>query len=1126
MAKAKNLRRSTFHEHLIINRWLLSLFNQKSLAQFQERLRGDEMVGIDENGHTRFFDVLQSQLFETDRIPKEDLARYDANVVMHWQKITERRNRSEGHVLEMKYFQYLSLLFTEIYLDWHFNRREELLPALNETLAQYRQEPQQSGLQDYRAEDLNKIAFWNATGSGKTLLMHVNILQYRHYCAAAGQKIDMVIVLTPNEGLTNQHIGELEQSGFQAALFDKNKGHDLFAGSDRGVVVIDVNKLAEKDGDKTVAVDAFAGHNLVLVDEGHRGASGDAWMLRREKLIDQGFAFEYSATFGQAVAGGKTVAEQENEYRKKKAKMLFGSSSLKNLSDSEKALIEPDDEERRKAQQTAMFEVYAKAVLFDYSYKFFYADGYGKESLILNLRDEDYAMHSNVYLTACLLAFYQQIYLFDVHRQSLHEWNIEKPLWIFVGKKVQEKQSESKQDTQEQQQEKSDILKILDFLALFCNEPDKIQSWLHDLLADTARLTDHKGNNIFFGRFTPLMGFLGKEYELYVDILKRLFHAPLRGRLRVTLLKKTDGELALSVGGADAFGVINIGDASGFYKTVGAQTAFDCTEDDFSDSLFQKINHADSTTNLLIGSRKFSEGWSSWRVATMGLLNMGKKEGSQIIQLFGRGVRLKGKDFSLKRSLPENRPKNIHLEKLETLNIFGIAAGYMEQFKNYLREEGITSPDELLEIDFKVRPNLPTVRLKTLRLKDGYKDNQANGFKQQVRVKLYDVPAEWGDRTEKIRRQLENVRAELDCYPKIEIYKTGKDKLSEIDKRQIHVLNNALFGLFDWDKIYLALLDFKLKKTWFNLQLDKSRLREFAEQNDWYTLYVPDEELKIKTFADVQKQQGWLIELLCRYTERFYQRLKALYEGQFYETVEVDENHPSLQNGYLFQFEQENEDAAEYHKRLSELKNIIENGTLQEALKWNESSKNVMAICFRQHLYYPVMTLNNLENLPFKMQPLDMNEASEIRFVHDLQTASESGELYRWIGDKDLYLLRNAANKNKGLGFALAGNFYPDFLLWLVDKENGRQWLSFIDPKGIRNIDLNHPKFGLAEDVKRLEQELQLDITLDSFILSHTEQSRLINVEDISAQKYLEKHILFMDDKNYLETMCKIILSH
>jgi hypothetical protein len=26
---------------------------------------------------------------------------------------------------------------------------------------------------------LNKLAYWSATGSGKTLLMHVNILQYK-----------------------------------------------------------------------------------------------------------------------------------------------------------------------------------------------------------------------------------------------------------------------------------------------------------------------------------------------------------------------------------------------------------------------------------------------------------------------------------------------------------------------------------------------------------------------------------------------------------------------------------------------------------------------------------------------------------------------------------------------------------------------------------------------------------------------------------------------------------------------------------------------------------------------------------------------------------------------------------
>ena len=37
------------------------------------------------------------------------------------------------------------------------------------------------------------------------------------------------------------------------------------------------------------------------------------------------------------------------------------------------------------------------------------------------------------------------------------------------------------------------------------------------------------------------------------------------------------------------------------------------------------------------------EGWNSWRVSNMGLLNIGRNEGSEIIQLFGRGVRLRGR---------------------------------------------------------------------------------------------------------------------------------------------------------------------------------------------------------------------------------------------------------------------------------------------------------------------------------------------------------------------------------------------------------------------------------------------------------------------------------------------------
>ena len=76
------------------------------------------------------------------------------------------------------------------------------------------------------------------------------------------------------------------------------------------------------------------------------------------------------------------------------------------------------------------------------------------------------------------------------------------------------------------------------------------------------------------------------------------------------------------------------------------------------------------------------------------------------------------------------------------------------------------------------------------------------------------------------------------------------------------------------------------------------------------------------------------------------------------------------------------------------------------------------------------------------------------------------GEGKEAIGPRSLYLLRNADREEKGLGFALAGNFYPDFLLWLVDDASGKQWLTFVDPKGLRNLDLSHPKLGLYKEVK------------------------------------------------------------
>lgn len=143
--------------------------------------------------------------------------------------------------------------------------------------------------------------------------------------------------------------------------------------------------------------------------------------------------------------------------------------------------------------------------------------------------------------------------------------------------------------------------------------------------------------------------------------------------------------------------------------------------------------------------------------------------------------------------------------------------------------------------------------------------------------------------------------------------------------------------------------------------------------------------------------------------------------------------------------------------------------------------------------------------------------------MRDLEAFYQSSAGKETIGARSLYLLRNADREEKGLGFALAGNFYPDFLLWLVDDQTGQQWLSFVDPKGLRNLDLTHPKMGLYKEVKTLQQELRDPmLTLNAFILSPTKFTDLLNVGDPAKKAELEdRNVLFMEDggNTYLKKM-------
>jgi len=273
----------------------------------------------------------------------------------------------------------------------------------------------------------------------------------------------------------------------------------------------------------------------------------------------------------------------------------------------------------------------------------------------------------------------------------------------------------------------------------------------------------------------------------------------------------------------------------------------------------------------------------------------------------------------------------------------------------------------------------------------------------------------------------------------------------------------------------------------------------------------------VTTFADICKQEDILLRLLRDYTDRFYKALKTGYEGQFYDITHIDEDHGSMLQ--LYQFEIENsDDGLDYLARLEVLKKLVADGKIGEASKWN--IPNMVAISFDRHLYYPLLALEDKDAVPLTLRPLAFDAPSEWEFVRDLEAFYNSGEGKEAIGPRSLYLLRNAAREEKGLGFALAGNFYPDFLLWLVDDVSGTQWLTFVDPKGLRNLDLKHPKLGLYKEVKILEATLaaqakagEAPLVLNAFILSPTKFSDLLNVSGQTTKADLEsRNVLFMKD--------------
>ena len=1029
---------------LVLNKYFLNLFKSSNFNELREKLR-DADEGYDTTGRSYFVDVLIGLKPEWET----ELLRYDEAIKEYVEKL--RKNRKQPG-FNLKYFQYLSVLFAEIFLENYFNRRERFLNELNEFLKEFNR-GNRTEISEFKEEDLKKIAFWMATGSGKTLIMHIN---YRQILKYSKNGWDNIILITPNEGLSRQHYEELKLSGIPCKLYEGNL--DGLKTKSGEVLVIDIHKLTkEKKGEGvTVDVSFFDGKNLVFIDEGHKGQSSEEkkWKKLRETVGRDGFIFEYSATFGQVIGKNRDLLEE-----------------------------------------------YAKAIIFDYSYKYFYTDGYGKDFYVYNVKTEgkkrEYSdRQQELLLTAGLFSFYEQLFVFEEKGKELKEFNIEKPLWIFVGSKVTGKGLNS------------DVLKVVRFLGRITKDEEFLKTAAEQILEGKSGLIDSTGNDIFEGKFEVLKRLKEKKGIDFIveDIYKRVFHG--RGNIELYEIKNGEGEIGLKVSTAqNYFGVINVGDVRTLKKLI-LQSGIEVKEDHFTHSLFFEINRKETSLNVLIGSKKFTEGWNSWRVSNMCLINMGKGEGAQIIQLFGRGVRLKGKEFSLKRE--ENPDYGVKI--LQTLFIFGLNADYINAFLKTIEKEDV----EWREVSIPIKFNFP----------------------EKWEGKIYTIKTEEGFDFLKIPVKLtvdEEVlnKIKIDLRPKISMAHGLKtEKVDSVTDEAVEIQKECL-ELLDWNFIYSEVLNYKTSQGMYNLSVDLETLKGIIKSRK-YKLFlgetegitVKDNTLEISSFKGIEKLNEIVLTLLKSYIKRFYGKELKKEEMKHLkaEPLTIEKHSNMYPEGGKIVLKIPEKLKGEIEKVRKQLEDYdSEDDEIPE--EWKDWSSFI--IHFDSHLYTPLIVWKKNKD-EIKSIPVKLNEG-ETKFLEDFKEFLKTD---RRLHIYDIFLLRNLSRK--GIGFFVNSGFYPDFIIWA--KNGSEQHIIFIDPKGIRNLEgFENEKIKLCtlyiKEIEKMVNEYlkkmgkKINLRIDAFIVSITPYEEIKPFFNNCEKEEFEKHkVFFRQDSNYLRKIFKSIV--
>ncbi len=973
---------------------------------------------------------------------KEIIRMYDPNqelqlpfeTLERLQSFLDEYNYLTKNSFKLRYYQVLALLFTEQFFADHKQLAKQTLNS--------------------EQENQRMLAYWMATGSGKTLVMHLNILQYlHHFCKKEGARLQIYLT-TPLANLIKQHERELEPYVRQLNETYNN----------RIELVIDTTQgLLQKDEDYFRLPDDGEIRRLILVDEAHIGlTTGEAGKFRelRNRLnVGNSFLFEYSATFHNV------AKELKDEYE--------------------------------------------KAIIYRYDYARFYSDGYGKDHFFKPIAADTVTDESEEEikdnLDECLRVMEEKLQTFSRvqnNEQYDNDLTAHRPLMAFMGHTVDNPTEEGEKD------EVSDIQKVLDYFAALSDE--ERQNFRHIF-----------GNHII-------------------------------GPLVVARNPENNSELLLSYGDGEKWGMINVGDAASFYNSI-ANSRIETRDEPFGDPKlqFENLDNETSPINVLIGSRKFAEGWNSYRLSVIDLINLGSSKGNLIIQIFGRGVRLRGLGGDGKRRHPEHNPdyyllrkndKKDNIRRLETLTVFSLRRSYLEHFLKEVHAGGIsllhTFPIEVNPTLFKVDSNTSiNFEEYSQKLRIFKQDDTLGSGIKRVFLNGQKIHYTYLDNGVKESGTIRNWRKlALD-------YRTDKERNDPDVFEDLRQNNEKYFCYLNRAKL----------ATVIHREAEKNHLQLYNKENrkptiiDFLSLVG-----EIRYREQGQDPIAWTDQLNRQIVIDVTRKLRNRINAHINRTNYVYK--PLNRDDFIYEYTvtKEFEDRDEMDTFLKEIETSELNPLVENPHSHIKSKLQLSLFRGHRHIYEPlVLHQDDVENAyrNVKVSPDRLN-AGEKKFVEDL---TEYIKL-NYLKNKryEFYLMRNVQK----IGIYLesdAGSYYPDFVLWVLDKEQEITHILFVDPKGQRGIIddttlsyKDHPKVKLArksEDQtlitleKKLESEQVGTFSLNSFLLLR-DSSKLGDGE--TDVKWIEANMLaynilrldwhekkedgstsrlFNDEKSYLDLM-------